>query len=95
MKTLLILVGCIGFALGQGYAPAAPAPPAPAPPPAAPAPAAPPPAPAAPPAAPAGEYPRVALKPSNPYDIEGEEIDKGGEVSKGNLYRLPAQRPAF
>jgi hypothetical protein len=29
------------------------------------------------------EYPREKLNPGNPYDIEGDPIDKGGEVSKG------------
>ena len=76
MKVFLVLtVCCCGLALGQGYGPPPAAPPPPPPPPPA---AAPP-----PPAAPAPtEYPRIPLKPSNPYDIEGEGIEKGGEVSK-------------
>jgi len=35
--------------------------------------------------APAVDIPKITLKEANPYDIEGEQIDKGGEVSKGNF----------
>ena len=44
--------------------------------------------------APKGAYIQK-LNPLNPYDIKGDDIDKGGEVTKGestlkNLYRMLA-----
>ena len=74
MRAFIFLGLCVGITLGQGYAPPA-APAYPPPPPAAPAP----PPPAAPPAT-------EKLKPENPYDIVGDDIDKGGSVSKGNFF---------
>jgi hypothetical protein len=38
--------------------------------------------------APAVDIPKITLKEANPYDIEGEQIDKGGEVSKGNFVQI-------
>jgi hypothetical protein len=70
MRAFIFLGLCVGLTLGQGYAPpAAPAPPPP-----------PPAAPAPPPAAPQAIE---KLMPANPYDIVGDDIDKGGAVSKG------------
>ena len=77
MRAFVFLGLCVGLTLGQGYAPpAAPAPPPP-----------PPAAPVPPPAAPPVDPPQIEkLKPANLYDIEGEDIDKGGSVSKVNFF---------
>ena len=74
MRTFLFLGLCVGLALGQGYGPPPAAPPPPPPPPAA--------YPAQPPPPPA-EYPKIPLKPENPYDIEHDDLEKGGMVTKG------------
>ena len=45
-----------------------------------------PPAPPAPPPPPPAAPPATEkLKPANPYDIVGDDIDKGGAVSKGKI----------
>ncbi len=68
MRTFLFLGLCVGVALGQGYGQPPAAPPA---------------YPAQPAPPPPAEYPKIPLKPENPYDIEHDDLEKGGMVTKG------------